>query len=105
MEYGEDPIACARRELKEETNLTLCKPRDWGWCNTIDPKTRTQFLDIMISGKARGILKTLEPDKCEGWEWVPVGDVLSIKKPLHITLAQCLKKFDLYLMQKCTRLS
>jgi 8-oxo-dGTP diphosphatase len=92
LEYGEEPIGCAIRELKEETNLTLTNPMDLGWCNTIDPKTRTQFIDVVISCFGEGKVKVMEPNKCEGWEWVPLKDSIN-KKPLFLPLQQLLKKF------------
>lgn len=70
LEFGEDLLACARRELAEETGLQLGEA-------CIGPVTNNVFSDvgqhyvtvIVLAPHTQGEPRTLEPDKCAGWQW------------------------------------
>ncbi|MDT7838761.1 nucleotide triphosphate diphosphatase NUDT15 [Aquabacterium sp. OR-4] len=70
LEFAEDLLACARRELAEETGLTLGAAR-------IGPVTSNVFAEvgqhyvtvIVLAPHTQGEPRTLEPDKCAGWQW------------------------------------
>ncbi len=70
LEFGEDLLHCARRELAEETGLQLGQA-------CIGPVTSNVFTDvgqhyvtvIVMAAHTQGEPRTLEPDKCAGWQW------------------------------------
>lgn len=69
LEMGEDPIACAVRELKEETGLDLTEPYFHGMTNDVFGPDK-HYITLFIAGTVTGTPQLMEPDKCEGWEWV-----------------------------------
>lgn len=70
LEFGEALLDCARRELAEETGLDLGEA-------CIGPVTSNVFAEvgqhyvtvIVLAPHTHGTPRTLEPDKCEGWQW------------------------------------
>lgn len=71
LEFGEELIDCAIRELQEETNLIVKSKhlRLLGVSNAIFDDELHYITVIYSVKKFTGELTVLEPDKCETWEW------------------------------------
>jgi 8-oxo-dGTP diphosphatase len=87
LEHGEDPIDCARRELLEETGLVVGNVRvyeELPYVSTVFPNGRhyiTLYFEADYYDQPDPV--TLEPDKCERWEWRWVND---LPEPLFAAL-------------------
>lgn len=69
---GETFEAAAIRETKEETNLTIHDPVVINITNNLETFREEGVHHISVTLLAKsfsGELKTMEPDKCEGWTW------------------------------------
>ena len=76
LEYGETIEQCAIREVLEETGMTICNVKFLRLYELFEylPK---HYIDIgVVAEWDSGDPQLLEPDKCEGWEWVPLNDLL-----------------------------
>jgi 8-oxo-dGTP diphosphatase len=73
VEHAEQFEECAAREALEETGLVLNNLRHCGTTNTIRREHDYHYVVGFVVGEvAAGATPTnTEPDKCEGWEWVP----------------------------------
>jgi 8-oxo-dGTP diphosphatase len=70
LEYGESVEDCAQREALEETNLTLKNLRLGPFTNNVFESENKHYVTVFVlAAPASGALKTMEPQKCEGWEW------------------------------------
>ncbi len=73
LEMGETFEEGAVREVKEETNLDIEKPRVIAITNNLETyrKSGKHYISvILLVKKYSGELKILEPEKCESWQWV-----------------------------------
>jgi len=73
VEFGEQLEECAAREVLEETGLVLEQLSVATTVNCIREEHDYHYVVPFVTGQARrgAVVKNLEPDKCEGWEWVP----------------------------------
>lgn len=69
LEFGETIVACAQRELDEETGLILVSPAICDMTEDIFEKTSKHYVTIFVKGTFKGILVNKEPDKCIEWKW------------------------------------
>jgi len=70
LEFSESWKDCARREVLEETNLSIKNIRFHGVTNDIFTMESKHYITIFMEcDYASGDLKNLEPHKCEKWEW------------------------------------
>jgi 8-oxo-dGTP diphosphatase len=88
LEYGESFEECAMRELREEAGneLMVSPPKFGAAINAIYPESHyvTVFMQCdWISGEPQ----TMEPNKCEGWEFHSLDNLPS---PLMLALDQLL---------------
>lgn len=84
LEYNESFEDCARREVFEETGLTLGKVSFLTATNNIYTDINKHDVTIYMNGEyidGEPILK--ECDKCDGWEWVDINDM---PQPLFMSL-------------------
>jgi 8-oxo-dGTP diphosphatase len=68
QEYFETFFECAKREVKEETNLEIGELKLFGAADDIQPDRHYITLHI-IAKKHSGELKVMEPTKEDRWEW------------------------------------
>ena len=68
QEYFETFFECAKREVKEETNLEIGELKLFGAADDIQPDRHYITLHI-IAKKHNGELKVMEPTKEDRWEW------------------------------------
>ena len=71
LEFGETPEQCAKREVKEETNLDISKPTFYNLTNDIFKETNTHYVTLFYSAKIKhGEPQVCEPEKLVEWKWV-----------------------------------
>lgn len=71
LDFAEDLKDCAKRELKEETNLDIdiSNIKLVGVTNAIFDYETHYITVIYETNIYSNILTVVEPDKCERWEW------------------------------------
>jgi len=69
VDPGEDPLAAATRELREETGLELTEARPAGWASGWLEAGRVRHVTLFVEASASGTPVVAEPDKCERWAW------------------------------------
>lgn len=81
LEFGETPEECAIRESQEETGLDVTNVRFLTATNDIMASENKHYITMLmtcirIDDHAEAAV--LEPDKCEGWEWMEWKDLLGL---------------------------
>ena len=70
LEFGEPIEDCAKRELFEETGLTIRNIRSGPYTNDIFNTEQKHYITLfVIADYDSGVLTVKEPKKCEKWEW------------------------------------
>ena len=70
LEFGETPETCARREVLEETGLTLDDLQPGPYTNDIFTAEGKHYITLfMIADSSTGEPEVMEPDKCLEWQW------------------------------------
>lgn len=92
LEYGEDPIVCAERELLEETDIDVSKlkPILNGYTNDIFQKENKHYITLYVEYQLNKKVeaKIMEPNKCYEWKWFNINN---IPTPHFIPLKNYLK--------------
>ncbi len=73
LEMGETFEQGAIREIKEETNLDISKPKVIAVTNNLETYAQEgiHYISVvLLVTKYSGELKNREPEKCESWIWV-----------------------------------
>jgi len=73
VEPGEDPLAAAARELREETGLELIDAQPAGWTSGWLESGCVRHVTLFVEATASGTPAVAEPDKCERWAWFTRG--------------------------------
>jgi 8-oxo-dGTP diphosphatase len=85
LEFGESVEGCAHREVAEETGLVIEQLHTGPLTNNVfAPFGKRYLTTFVIATCASSTPKTLEPDKCEGWEWFAWD---ALPEPLFAPLA------------------
>ena len=70
LEYGESIEACARRELFEETGLSIVNLRMGPFTNDVFEDEKKHYVTLfVVADQTTGDARVKEPDKCESWGW------------------------------------
>ena len=87
LEFGETLEECVRREVAEETGITLLKDIRFVTIanNVIDEDKH--YITIFFEALTPESPKVMEPDKCEEWRWV---DPLRLPHPLFSPVLELL---------------
>lgn len=100
LEFGEEPEDTARREVLEETGLTVGKVAVYTQCPYVNSHFRStgkQYITLyFVAEWYGGEPKVLEPEKCERWEWV---DPRHLPSPLFEPIEQNKLKLELDLQK------
>ncbi|KFM28499.1 Nudix hydrolase 1, partial [Auxenochlorella protothecoides] len=86
LEYQESFEACAARELEEETGVVATKFTFAYAVNSVLRDGGGHWVTIFMEADCPQDCEpaNLEPDKCQGWEWVPFN---AIPQPIFHPLA------------------
>ena len=89
LEWNENIEDCARREVLEETGLSIKNLRFGPYTNDIFEKENKHYVTLfVIADYDSGELKLMEPEKCERWDWFKWEE---LPKPLFIPNQSLLK--------------
>lgn len=90
LEFNESLEDCAKRELEEETGITVKNIQKFTYTNDIFPKEEKHYITCFVKADYDyGEAKILEPDKCEKWDWFEWD---KMPEPLFIPLQNLLKE-------------
>lgn len=90
LEFNEEIIDCARREVLEETGIEILNPRIGQFTNDIFKKEKKHYITIfVICSSNNGNPKIMEPEKCEGWNWFNWNN---LPEPLFLPIQNLLKQ-------------
>ncbi|TRM68817.1 NUDIX hydrolase domain-like protein [Schizophyllum amplum] len=73
LEYGESFSDCAAREVLEETGLQITEITFLTATNDVMKEEGKHYVTVFVRGRVMDEQQdpeVLEPEKCEGWEWV-----------------------------------
>jgi len=76
LEFGEDIIDCARREVLEEVGIMINDIRPGSYTNDYFEKENIHFVSIVVVAEYEsGTVTVIEPDKCSEWRWCEWDDM------------------------------
>ena len=88
LEFGEDFITCAVREVEEECGVSLTDLRVMPYtANSYSSEHGCHYVTIFVHGQTSQEPVNTEPHKCESWLWCSVGDIPTPRfQPLQLFL-------------------
>ncbi|NOQ87940.1 MAG: NUDIX domain-containing protein [Gammaproteobacteria bacterium] len=101
LEADESVLACAQREVREETGLEIKNLRHLGFTNKSFVAGEKKYITLLVScDYSSGEAQVLEADKCADWQWFDYRELPSpLFEPINLFLSQQQtnrEKFDLY---------
>ena len=76
LEFGETVEACAQRETAEETGIELGSVRFASYTDDLFQEEGKHYVTMFLLAEwCSGEPQTLEPEKCEGWQWFGWDDL------------------------------
>jgi len=93
LEFGEGVKECARREVREETGISIKNLRYGPFTNDIFHDEGKHYVTLFVIAEYdSGRLETREPDRSETWEWFRWDD---LPRPLFLPIRNLLEQgFD-----------
>jgi 8-oxo-dGTP diphosphatase len=103
LESSESVIDCARREVLEETSLKIKGLRHLGFTDKPFVVAQRQYITLLVSCVYEsGNAQTLEPDKCEAWQWFDYPQLPApLFEPIKIFMSQ---QDDLYALHNASQI-
>lgn len=108
LENNESVIACARREVLEETGLLIKKLRHLGFTDKPFDIAQKNYMTLLVSCEHKsGEAEVLEPKKCARWQWF---DYQKLPMPLFTPISHFLLQLaissgnDLYSLHSASML-
>ncbi len=90
LEGGESWEICAKREVMEEVGIAISDVTFVAATNDIFEKEQKHYITLFVTSRyAGGEIQVMEPEKCEGWEWI-AWDMLP--QPLFLPIENLLKQ-------------
>lgn len=88
LEFNESIEGCARREVFEETGLSVKDPRYAAYTNDLFRRENKHYVTLFVTATIdAGTPWVKEPDKCETWQWFAWD---SLPSPLFLSLKNLL---------------
>ena len=108
LECNESTIACAQREVREETGLEITAMRHIGMTDKTFLEAGREYITLLVSSEYKsGEAKVLEPDKCAEWQWFDYRQLPTpLFEPINLFLTQSLavsatrQQVDLFAMHE-----
>ena len=76
LEYGEDVVSCAIREVEEETGLRLLSVESGPYTNDVLSDIDRHYVTLfLVSRHFEGEVTLMERDKCFEWRWFSWNDL------------------------------
>ena len=90
LEFFESLENCAKREIEEEVGIQINNIKFLTITNDFFIKENKHYITVfMMSDYQDGKVETIEPDKCEGWEWFEWNN---FPTPLFLPITNLLKQ-------------
>lgn len=71
LEFRECFEDCVKREVMEEAGIKIKNIKFQALTNDIRPKEKTHYVTLFFTADyGSGKVKNMEPEKCDGWQWV-----------------------------------
>lgn len=98
LEFGETVEHCARREVMEETAISIRDIRPGGYTNDVFIDADKHYVTLFVTSEYdSGEPRVMEPDKCDQWQWFRWND---LPQPLFLPIRNFLKWYpDLYALR------
>lgn len=89
LEFGESIEECARREVLEETGLTVSSLQFGPYTNDVFAAEGRHYITLfMIAFDLGGMVEVREPHKCAEWAWF---DWATLPQPLFLPIENLLR--------------